>query len=118
MSPEELKKLWEEFNSYPSNMMLEKRMVADLLQTTEAALRVWRRRGIGPEVIKMPSGVIRYPVTGLRRFVQQLQNHELEVVGSQGKAKSGKRKSSKRKKAQPEPLVEPLQVEEREYDFL
>ena len=48
--------------------------VANMLNLTTQTLMLWRKRGIGPEWIKLGQNIVRYPITNFDEWMNDRQN--------------------------------------------
>ena len=48
--------------------------VANMLNLTTQTLMLWRKRGIGPEWIKLGQNIVRYPIINFNEWMNDRQN--------------------------------------------
>jgi len=54
----------------PVDDMLDTWGAAEFLGITHARLKKWRQRGQGPQFVRYPDGCIRYPLSALKKFLE------------------------------------------------
>tara|TARA_R110000796_G_scaffold200096_1_gene316188 strand:+ start:247 stop:450 length:204 start_codon:yes stop_codon:yes gene_type:complete len=48
--------------------------VANMLNLTTQTLMLWRKRGIGPEWVKLGQNIVRYPIINFNEWMNDRQN--------------------------------------------
>ena len=48
--------------------------VANMLSLTTQTLMLWRKRGIGPEWVKLGQNIVRYPIINFNEWMNDRQN--------------------------------------------
>ena len=52
--------------------------VADMLNLTTQTLMLWRKKGIGPELIKLGQKTVRYPTENFKEWMNGKYNKDLQ----------------------------------------
>ena len=52
--------------------------VADMLNLTTQTLMLWRKKGIGPEWIKLGQNIVRYPTENFKEWMNGKYNKDLQ----------------------------------------
>ena len=52
--------------------------VADMLNLTTQTLMLWRKKGIGPELIKLGQNTVRYPTENFKEWMNGKYNKDLQ----------------------------------------
>ena len=52
--------------------------VADILNLTTQTLMLWRKKGIGPEWIKLGQNIVRYPTENFKEWMNGKYNKDLQ----------------------------------------
>jgi hypothetical protein len=60
-------------------LLFDEAETAVILDCTIAMLRAWRKTGTGPPWVLLDGRWVKYPRSGLRRFVAQLEQHTVHV---------------------------------------
>ena len=59
--------------------------VANMLNLTTQTLMLWRKRGIGPEWIKLGQNIVRYPIINFDEWMNDRQNKSTQQTNSSTK---------------------------------
>jgi len=59
--------------------------VANMLNLTTQTLMLWRKRGIGPEWIKLGQNIVRYPIINFNEWMNDRQNKSTQQTNSSTK---------------------------------
>ena len=59
--------------------------VANMLNLTTQTLMLWRKRGIGPEWVKLGQNIVRYPIINFNEWMNDRQNKSTQQTNSSSK---------------------------------
>tara|TARA_R100000541_G_scaffold45705_1_gene52723 strand:- start:53 stop:256 length:204 start_codon:yes stop_codon:yes gene_type:complete len=59
--------------------------VANMLNLTTQTLMLWRKRGIGPEWVKLGQNIVRYPIINFNEWMNDRQNKSTQQTNSSTK---------------------------------
>ena len=56
--------------------------VANMLNLTTQTLMLWRKKGIGPEWIKLGQNIVRYPITNFDEWMNDRHNQSTQQTNN------------------------------------